>query len=112
MKPDTQVGPLSRDDIYDNLADQLKHLPNSYKIAWQRQDVQRPFFPFTVVEGTDETYDHEIFGPVFTLFCAEDEEHAIRLANSGTYGLGSQVYSQSRGEEVIDRIRCGMGFVN
>lgn len=73
MLPDTQVGPLSRDDIYDNLADQLKHLPSSYKIIWQRQEVQRPFFPFTVVEGTDETYDHETFGPVFTLFCAEDE---------------------------------------
>lgn len=38
MKPDTQLGPLARDDIYDNLADQLKHLPNSYEIAWQRKD--------------------------------------------------------------------------
>jgi hypothetical protein len=30
MKTDTQMGPLARDDIYDNLADQLKHLPSSY----------------------------------------------------------------------------------
>lgn len=36
INPDTQVGPLSRDDIYDNLADQLKHLPNSYKVTWQK----------------------------------------------------------------------------
>ena len=39
MKPDTQIGPLSRDDIYDNLADQLKHLPKSYEVTWQRTDV-------------------------------------------------------------------------
>ena len=57
-------------------------------------------------------YNHETFGPVFTLFCAHNEDHAIQLANSGTYGLGAEVYSQSRGEEVIDKIRCGMGFVN
>lgn len=49
MKPDTQVGPLARDDIYDNLADQLKHLPKSYQITWQRQDIKKPFFPFTVI---------------------------------------------------------------
>lgn len=72
MSPDTQVGPLARDDIYDNLADQLKHLPKSYQITWQRTDVKKPFFPFTVIEGTDEVYDHETFGPVFTLFCAQD----------------------------------------
>ena len=26
--------------------------------------------------------------------------------------MGASVYSQGRGEEVIDQIRCGMGFVN
>ena len=53
-----------------------------------------------------------MFGPVYQLFKANDDQHAIKLANSGTYGLAASVYSASRGEEVLDQIRSGMGFVN
>lgn len=52
MQPDTQVGPLARDDIYDNLFDQLKHLPKSYEVTWQQPGIFKPFFPMTIVEGT------------------------------------------------------------
>jgi succinate-semialdehyde dehydrogenase/glutarate-semialdehyde dehydrogenase len=34
------------------------------------------------------------------------------LANSTEYGLGASVYSKERGEEVINRISSGMGFIN
>lgn len=34
------------------------------------------------------------------------------MANQGEYGLGGEVFSKNHGEEVIDQIRCGMGFVN
>lgn len=29
-----------------------------------------------------------MFGPIFTLFKARDEKHAIEIANQGEYGLG------------------------
>lgn len=94
MNPETEMGPLARSDLHDNLSNQLKEIPSSWKIIWQRKDAQKPFFPITVIEGTDsEVYDDETFGPVFTIFKAENEEHAIKLANTGTYGLGSCVYS-------------------
>lgn len=53
-----------------------------------------------------------MFGPIYTLYRAKDEKDAIRLANMGYYGLGGEVFSKNHGEEVIDKIRCGMGFVN
>jgi succinate-semialdehyde dehydrogenase/glutarate-semialdehyde dehydrogenase len=112
MNRDTRMGPLAREDLHDSLTNQLKSLPKSYKITWQRTDMTKPFFPITVIEGCDETWDEELFGPVFQLFRVENDEHAIKLANSGSYGLGGSVFSASRGEAVIDRIRCGLGFVN
>jgi succinate-semialdehyde dehydrogenase / glutarate-semialdehyde dehydrogenase len=112
MLRDTRMGPLARDDLHDNLTRQLKDLPKSYKITWQRTEMTKPFFPITVIEGSDEPWDEELFGPIFQLFRIENDEHAIKIANSGTYGLGGSVFSATRGEEVIDRVRCGLGFVN
>jgi acyl-CoA reductase-like NAD-dependent aldehyde dehydrogenase len=74
--------------------------------------MKKPFFPITVIEGSNEVWDEELFGPVYKLYRADNEEHAIKLANGGTYGLGGSVFSASRGEEVLDQIRCGIGFVN
>jgi acyl-CoA reductase-like NAD-dependent aldehyde dehydrogenase len=38
-----------------------------------------------------------MFGPIYTLYRAKDEKHAIRLANMGSFGLGGEVFSKSRG---------------
>ncbi len=35
--------------------------------------MKRPFFPITVIEGSDEVWDEELFGPVYQLFRAENE---------------------------------------
>ena len=68
MNRDTRMGPLARGDLVDSLTNQLKSLPSSYKITWQRTEMAKPFFPITVIEGSDETWDEELFGPVFQLF--------------------------------------------
>lgn len=51
------MGPLARDDLWEGLSAQLKNLPKSYKIIFQRTEMQKPFFPITVIEGSDETWD-------------------------------------------------------
>lgn len=95
MDRSTQIGPLAREDLHENLEHQLNNLPSSYRIIYQRPDMVKPFFPITVIEGSDQLWDEELFGPCFQLFRAEDEEHALKLANQGSYGLGSSVWSQS-----------------
>lgn len=49
MDRTTQIGPLARDDLHENLERQLSHLPSSYKIVYQRTDMKKPFFPITVI---------------------------------------------------------------
>lgn len=56
----------------------------------------------------------EVFGPVLTLFPFEDEEDAIRLANSTDYGLVAGVWTRdgARQHRVAKRVRSGQVFVN
>ncbi len=51
--PETQLGPLAKESLYKILEDQIKEIPKSYKVIWRRDDVQKPFFPITVIEGSD-----------------------------------------------------------
>ena len=92
------MGPLAREDLYDILEQQLKALPKSSKIIFQREDMKKPLFPITVIERTNEVWDEELFGPVFQLFRADNFDEALEIANHGNYGLSSSVFSASRGE--------------
>ena len=56
--------------------------------------MKKPFYPITLIEGSEEIFDEELFGPVYTFFKAENKEHAIKIANTGSYGLGSSVYGK------------------
>ncbi len=56
----------------------------------------------------------EIFGPVLSIQPYEDEEDAIRIANSTVYGLSSHVQSSDieRARRVAGRIRAGQVHIN
>ena len=53
MDPKTEMGPLAREDLHTNLSHQLKSIPDSWKITWQRKAINSPFFPITVIEASD-----------------------------------------------------------
>jgi benzaldehyde dehydrogenase (NAD) len=59
-------------------------------------------------------YDEEIFGPVAPVTIAEDDDHAVALANGTGYGLAASVMTASteRGMRVARRIHAGMVHVN
>jgi gamma-glutamyl-gamma-aminobutyraldehyde dehydrogenase len=56
----------------------------------------------------------EIFGPVLTVFGFDDEDEAIRLANSSVYGLAASIWSDSlsRAHRTAQRLRAGTVSVN
>ncbi|HEY7333438.1 MAG TPA: aldehyde dehydrogenase family protein [Bryobacteraceae bacterium] len=65
--------------------------------------------------GTEtRAFQDEIFGPVAPVTIAEDDEHAIALANSTGYGLAAAVQTGSvdRGFRIARRLRSGMVHVN
>jgi benzaldehyde dehydrogenase (NAD) len=59
-------------------------------------------------------FQEEIFGPVAPVTFAEDDDHAIALANATGYGLAAAVQTGSvdRGFRVARKLRAGMVHVN
>lgn len=56
----------------------------------------------------------ECFGPVASLVCADDHEHALELANDTEYGLTSAVITNDlqKAQYFIDNLESGMVHVN
>ncbi len=57
----------------------------------------------------------ELFGPVFVLVSADDDAHAVRLANDSAYGLGATVFTgdMEKGYDLAARqLAAGSCFVN
>ena len=60
-------------------------------------------------------FDEEIFGPVFSVIKAKNENDAINLANNSPFGLGAAVFTKNihKGEEIAkNRLDAGLCFVN
>jgi len=66
-----------------------------------------------VAKDTRAFYE-EIFGPVAPVTIAEDDDHAVELANSSGYGLAAAVQTGSveRGMRVARKLKAGMVHVN
>jgi benzaldehyde dehydrogenase (NAD) len=75
------------------------------------------FYKPTVLGGVGtetRAFQEEIFGPVAPVTIAEDDDHAIALANSTGYGLAAAVQTGSveRGMRVARKLKAGMVHVN
>ena len=76
------------------------------------------FYPITIlskVEPGMPAFDEEIFGPVFSIIEAKDNNHAIDLANNSKYGLGAAVFTSNinNGRKIAEtKIQAGVCFVN
>jgi acyl-CoA reductase-like NAD-dependent aldehyde dehydrogenase len=61
-----------------------------------------------------EIVQREVFGPVLTIQTFADEEEAVELANSTSYGLSAIIYtsSEERAERLGTKLRAGTIWVN
>jgi acyl-CoA reductase-like NAD-dependent aldehyde dehydrogenase len=73
----------------------------------------RPTVFSPVDPGADIAQD-EVFGPVLCILAADDEDDAVRIANSTPYGLSGAVWSADvqRARSVALRMRTGRVVVN
>ncbi|MGH7727174.1 MAG: aldehyde dehydrogenase family protein [Vulcanimicrobiaceae bacterium] len=116
----TQIGPLARADLRDNLARQLAaSRASGARLLLGGEPLARPgfFFAPTVlvsVPSDAPALCEETFGPLATIVPARDADHALALANATEYGLGASLWTRDleRAEAFAARIESGAVFVN
>jgi succinate-semialdehyde dehydrogenase/glutarate-semialdehyde dehydrogenase len=116
----TQLGPLARLDILENLERQVAKTVEEgavLKAGGSRLDRPGYFFPPTILSGVEPgmtAFTDETFGPVVAITRFADEDTAVELANDTRYGLGATVWSQDteRAHALARRIDSGAVSVN
>jgi len=120
MLDDTQVGPMARPDLVDELDEQVQQsIQKGARLLTGGKKRKGPgaYYLPTVLTNVREgmaVYSEETFGPVSAIIPVKDEEEAIIVANSSEFGLGGSVWTSDleRGEAVARRIESGAVFVN
>ncbi|MEU0970561.1 NADP-dependent succinic semialdehyde dehydrogenase [Streptomyces sp. NPDC005917] len=120
MDEETDVGPLSseqgRADL-EELVEDARRSGAQVLCGGQRPDGPGWYYPPTVLAGIHRDmriHREEAFGPVATLYRADDLDEAILIANDSPFGLSSNVWTRDEAE--VDRfvrdLEAGGVFVN
>src|SRR5207237_1577198 len=88
----TQVGPLARIDLLDNLHDQVKRsVAAGARLLTGGEGLRRKGYYYAPTVLADvrpgmPAFDDETFGPVAAVIRAKAVDDAVRLANQSRYG--------------------------
>lgn len=118
--PDTDFGPLARLDLLEDLDEQIKKSVDAgAKVLTGGRRIDREGFyyePAVVTGVTPEmtVFKEETFGPALAVIKADDENHAIELANKSDYGLGGSLWTKDieKGTRLARQVESGAVFVN
>jgi succinate-semialdehyde dehydrogenase / glutarate-semialdehyde dehydrogenase len=118
--PNTDIGPLARADLRDELHKQVQTaVKQGAKVVLGGEVPKGPgaYYPPTVL--VDVSHDNiaaqeEFFGPVAIVFRAKDADTAIGIANNTKFGLGASLWTQdaTKIDKLAARIEAGAVFVN
>ncbi len=83
------------------------------KIGSNNPHLVYPGIKYGVVEGSF-MHQTELFGPILSVMCADNLDHALRLANGTAYGLTSGIHSldERQIEKWKDKIEAGNLYIN
>jgi succinate-semialdehyde dehydrogenase / glutarate-semialdehyde dehydrogenase len=120
MSEDTDMGPLATPQILEDVDSQVRgSVDAGARVLTGGEPADGPgnFYPPTVITEIPEdspAYREEIFGPVASLFRADDIDEAIRIANDTDFGLGSSAWTNdpAERERFVNEIEAGMVYIN
>ena len=102
MDPDTDIGPLVREEQVELLEEQVKDaLSKGARVLLEGGRLERNGFFYSPVVLSDVTREmkvlnEETFGPVAPVVPVKDESEAIKVANDSELGLGASIWSENR----------------
>lgn len=110
-------GSMAREDLAQELEEQVnKSLEKGAKIMIGGKRDKAFFEPtiLTDVKPGMPAYEEELFGPVAVVLIAEDEQHAIELANDSRFGLGGSLWSKDieKAKKLVRRVESGAVYIN
>lgn len=113
----TMVGPVVNDSQLEGLKAKIAEAEKAGARTVVSGEIAGRVVPphvFADVTADMEIAREEIFGPMVAILKAEDEAHALELANDHVYGLSSAVFTQDldRGVRFAQGVKAGMTFVN
>lgn len=116
----TEVGPLARRDLRDELQAQVDaSVKRGARVLLGGKIPAGPgnFYPPTVLTGVRRgmpAYTEELFGPVAAVIPVRNEREAIAVANDTVYGLGAALFTRDRrrAQKIVPRLEAGMVFIN
>jgi succinate-semialdehyde dehydrogenase/glutarate-semialdehyde dehydrogenase len=117
---DTDVGPLARQDLLEDLHDQVQASVDAgatVETGGEPLDREGAYYPPTVLTDVPSgcpADTEEIFGPVAAVFRVDDESEAISKANDTRYGLGASLWTRDldRAQRLTSEVEAGCVYVN
>ncbi|MGA7965427.1 MAG: NAD-dependent succinate-semialdehyde dehydrogenase [Gammaproteobacteria bacterium] len=118
-RDDTDIGPLARTDLREQLHKQVRDSITAGArclLGGELPDGPGSFYPVTLL--TDVPFDapaftEETFGPVAAVAAIDDAEHALAVANDTDYGLAASLWTTAeRGEVMARRFEAGQVAIN
>ena len=120
LEASTDVGPLAREDLRDELARQVRETVEAGArvlagggVPDRRGWYHEPTVLAEVPDGSPAARE-ELFGPVASLFPVADAEEAVERANDTPFGLGASVWTRDEvhRELFLEEIEAGTVAVN
>jgi acyl-CoA reductase-like NAD-dependent aldehyde dehydrogenase len=120
MEERVTLGPCARKDLRQTVHEQVTAtLDRGARLALGGKALERAGYfyePTIVAEVAPGTrmFDEEVFGPAAAVVRANDREHALTLANTSSYGLGSSLWTRdlAAAERIAARVEAGAVFIN
>jgi len=113
----TQMGPLAmerqRDRVEHYIAKGVEEGATLVTGGGRPKHLKRGYYVeptvFSNVDNKQVIAQEEIFGPVLSVIPADDEHHAVDIANDTIYGLNAAVFTPdiARAREIARRLRSG-----
>jgi len=116
----TDVGPLARKDLRDNLERQVAQTLGAGARCTYKSEVPEGdgfFYPMTLLTNVASgmcAFDEETFGPVMAVTYADNIDAALQIANNTNYGLGAAIWTNNSAhiERAINELESGQVAVN
>lgn len=98
--PDTDIGPIARDDLRTHLHRQVTESVMqgaTCVLGGEMPSGDGFYYPVTLLTDAQPAMtamQEEVFGPVMVVCPVRDAEHALQVANASEYGLGAGVWTR------------------